>query len=158
MKKTLLYIVLTVVFIVGLCIWYYYYPRKVPFELAKEIEKPCPEFDNSQFMGFEYARSKEEFMYWLTKHYSSFYLNNQIYDSIFAEKIANEFDFTRYDYLITYQKKLKDLHHSPYLTKSADDLYFDKRTPLIPEWDSSQANNVYIYRIKKNNQLRAPGP
>ena len=49
MKKTLLYIVLTVVFIVGLCIWYYYYPRKVSFELTEEIKKPNPNFDRTSY-------------------------------------------------------------------------------------------------------------
>jgi hypothetical protein len=50
------------------------------------------------------------------------------------------------------------LQHSPYLTKTADGLYFDKRTPLIPSWDSVITDKVYIYRIKKNNKFRAPGP
>jgi hypothetical protein len=158
MKKKMLYIVTTVVFVVGLCILYYYYPRKVSFELAKEILKPHKEFDNSQFIGFEYADSKDELIYWLVEHYKPFYSQEQRYDSIFVENLANKFDFTRYDYLITYQKKLKDLQHSPYLTKTADGLYFDKRTPLIPTWDSVQTDKVYIYRIKKNNKFRAPGP
>jgi len=62
-KKVLCIIVATVVFVVGLYILYYYYPRKVSFELAKEILKPHKEFDNSQFIGFEYADSKYRLIY-----------------------------------------------------------------------------------------------
>ena len=157
-KKVLSILVATVVFVVGLYILYYYYPRKVSFELAKEILKPHKEFDNSQFIGFEYADSKYRLIYWLVKHYEPFYPKEQRYDSLFVENLAKELDFDRYDYIITYQKQLKELRYSPYLTKTEDGLYHDKRTPLIPTWDSVQTDKVYIYRIKKNNKFRAFGP
>ena len=158
MKKNVLCFIVAVVFVVGLRVVYYYYPRKVSFELAKEIEKPHKDFDNSQFIGFEYADSKDRLMYWLTEHYKLFYPQEQIYDSIFVENLAKELDFDGYDYLIAYQKKLKELRYSPYLTKTEDGLYHDKRTPLIPTWDSVITDKVYIYRIKKNNKFRALGP
>ena len=59
---------------------------------------------------------------------------------------------------MVYQRQLKELRHSPYFTKTIDGLYFDKRTPLIPTWDSVITDKVYIYRIKKSNKYRAPGP
>lgn len=158
MKKKKLYAVTTILFVVGLCFLYYFYPRNVHFKLAKEIEKPSPEFDNYHYKSFEYADSKDRLIYWLAKHYKSFYPQEQIYDSLFAENLANNFDFTRYDYIIAYQKKIKKLRHSPYLTKTEDDLYFEERTPLIPIWDSVRTDKVYIYRIKKNNKFRRPGP
>ena len=80
------------------------------------------------------------------------------YDTIFVTNLAKELDFDRYDYIITYQKQLKELRYSPYLTKTEDGLYHDKRTPLIPTWDSVQTDKVYIYRIKKNEKYRSPGP
>ena len=158
MKKKVLYIITMVVFVVGLYILYYYYPRKVSFELAEEILKPHKEFDNSQFIGFEYADSKYRLIYWLVKHYEPFYPKEQRYDSLFVENLAKELDFDRYDYIITYQKQLKELRYSPYLTKTEDGLCHDKQIPLIPTWDGVITDKVYIYRIKKNNIFRAPGP
>lgn len=51
----MLYCMTAIVFATSVFVIYYYYPRKVSFELAKEILKPHKEFDNSQFIGFEYA-------------------------------------------------------------------------------------------------------
>ena len=152
------YCVAMVTLIVGLCILFYYYPRHVSFELAKEILKPNKEFDNSQFIGFEYVVSKDRLVYWLVEHPKQFYPEGQVYDSNFVDNLGNGLDFQKFDYIITYQKQLKELRHSPYLTKAKDDLYFDKKTPLIPTWDSVITNKVYLYRIKKNNKYRSPGP
>jgi hypothetical protein len=157
----MLYIVTTVVFIVGLCILYYYYPRKVAFELTKEINKPYLDFDRSYYIGFDYVKDKERLIFYMINYYkksSCVKAGLKGYDSIFVENLGKELDFKRYDYIITYQKQLKELRHSPYLTKTEDGLYHDKRTPLIPTWDSVITDNVYIYRIKKNNKYRAPGP
>ena len=158
MMRLINYCVAMVALIVGLCILFYYYPRHVSFELAKEILKPSKEFDNSQFIGFEYVDSKDRLVYWLVEHYKHFYPDGQLYDSNFVDNLGNELDFRKFDYIITYQKQLKELRHSPYLTKAKDDLYFDKKTPLIPTWDSVITNKVYLYRIKKNNKYRSPGP
>jgi len=149
-----------IVFIVGLCVLYYYYPRKVSFELTKEIQKPNKEFDQSSFIGFDYADSEEMLMYWLVEWYKGFpdreYLHS--YDLTFVQNLAKELDFERYDYIITYQKQLKALRHSPHLTKTEDGLYFDKKTPLIPTFDTVITDKIYIYRIKKNNKYRSFGP
>ena len=161
MKKKFLYFATTAVFVVGLCFLYYYYPRKVSFELAKEIEKPYPEFDRTSYVGFDYVEDEERFKFFMVYFYnkaSCVEAELKGYSLFFVETLANKFDFTEYDYLITYQKRLQYLQHSPYLTKTADGLSFDKRTPLIPSWDSVQTDKVYIYRIKKNNRFRAPGP
>jgi len=157
-KKLILYCTITVLLVVGLYDLYYYYPREVSFELAKEILKPHRKFDNSQFVGFEYVDSKDRLIYWLVEHYKHFYPKEQGYDSIFVENIGKELDFNKFDYIITYQKQLKMLRHSPYLTRKEDGLYFNKKTPLIPTWDSVITDKVYIYRIKKNNKYRSPGP
>ncbi len=159
MIRKIKFIILIIIFIsVGTYCFYYYYPRKVSFELAKEILKPHKEFDNSQFIGFEYADSKYRLIYWLVKHYEPFYPKEQRYDSLFVENLAKELDFDRYDYIITYQKQLKKLKYSPYLTKTEDGLCHDKQIPLIPTWDGVITDKVYIYRIKKNEKYRSPGP
>jgi hypothetical protein len=138
--------------------WNYYYTRTVPFELAKEIDK----FENCYPRnGFDYIENAEVLMIYMIDIYKTIYPPSRQksgYDSIFVANLAKELDFKKYDYLITYQKQLKELRHSPYLTKTEDDLYFDKKTPLIPTWDSVITDKVYIYRIKKNSKYRAFGP
>jgi len=158
-KKVLCIIVATVVFVVGLCVVYYYYPRKVSFELAKEIDKPYPEFDRTFYVGFDYVVNVERFFVYMIYHYEEFpQYYRKGYDTIFVTNLAKELDFDRYDYIITYQKQLKELRYSPYLTKTEDGLCHDKQIPLIPTWDGVITDKVYIYRIKKNEKYRSPGP
>lgn len=45
------------------------------------------------------------------------------------------------------KKTLSKLQYSPYLTKEKDDIYFDKRTSLIPTWNKAETDKVYIYKI-----------
>ena len=160
MMRKIKLIILIIIFIsVGTYCFYYYYPRKVSFELAKEIEKPYPEFDRTFYVGFDYVVNVERFFVYMIYYYEEFpQYYRKGYDTIFVTNLAKELDFDRYDYIITYQKQLKELRYSPYLTKTEDGLYHDKRTPLIPTWDSVQTDKVYIYRIKKNNKFRAFGP
>jgi hypothetical protein len=163
MKKTIrkmLYCVTTVVFIVGLCVLYYYYPRSISFELTKEIDEPNLDFDISYWLSYDYVPNEERLMFWMVKKYQYPYsrADEQGYDSIFVQNLSKELDFKKYDYIITYQKQLKELRHSPYLTKTEDGLYFDKKTPLIPTFDTEITDKVYIYQIKKNNKYRALGP
>lgn len=160
MCKKILYILTTVITLFAIAGVYYNYPRKVPFELVKEIDKPAPEFERSYYGGFNYVNSTELLKYWMVDYYRkpsciSAGLNG--YSKEYVEELAGELDFTKYDYLITYQKELKALRHSPYLTNN-DTAYFDKRTVLIPTWDEEITDKVYIYRIKKNKRFRAPGP
>lgn len=158
MGKKIMIILLVIVFVVGLGILYYYYPRSISFEFTMEIQKPHEKFDNSQFVGFDYVANKERLIYYLTDYYKQRYPPQQGYDSIFVQNLAEKLDFEKYDYLITYQKQLKALRHSPFLTKTEDGLYFDKKTPLIPTFDTVLTDKVYIYRIKKNNRYRSFGP
>lgn len=161
MKKIIITIVTAIIVIViaGL---YYNYPRKVHFELVMEIEKPYPEFDLSHDLGFAYAENEEKFMYWLVDYIKKCNKNKGragagCYTKDYVEELAKELDFTKYDYLIAWQKEIKELRHSPYLTND-DSLFFDKRTPLFATWDGIITDKVYIYRIKKNKRFRAPGP
>ena len=161
MKKLALFFILTTVLVSGLYVLYYYYPRSVSYELAEVIEKPNPEFDRSSYVGFDYVENAEQLEFWMVEFYnkpSCIKKGLKGYDIYLVETLANKFDFTKYSYLITYQKELKALRHSPYLTKTEDGLCCEERTPLIPAWDSVQTDKVYIYRIKKNNKFRSPGP
>lgn len=161
MKNNAKYFIISIIFIIVVFIFYYCYPRKVPFELVKEINKPNKDFERIDYIGFDYVENEERFKYYMTDYYSKESCSKDDlkgYSSCFVETIAEELDFLRYDYIITYQKKLISLRHSPKLTKTEDNICFDSRTPLIPIWDSEKTDKIFIYRITNNNRFRAPGP
>lgn len=159
MKKLIVYCFATVILLLGAGTLYCFVPRRVHFQLIKEIEKPCDGFDNTQFVGFHYVESSERLFYWMVEYLSSRSRPEfQGYDSLYVNNLSRELDFVQYDYIIAYQKKLKSLSYSPYLTRKIDGIYFDKKTPLIPTWDSQVTDMIYIYQIKKNNRLRSFGP
>lgn len=163
MKNTVirLVIILSVVSFFPLGYLYYYYPRTVKYELAFEINKPDSTFDRSYFIGFDYVENKDWLMYYLIESLNKSSSPNHLlkgYDNVFLEDLASKMDFDRYDFIVTYQKRLVKLQHSPYLTREKDGLYFDDLTPLIPTWDTEKTDKNYIYRIKKNKRFRAPGP
>jgi hypothetical protein len=155
----LLSIIITSI-VVGFYCLYYYYPRKISFEFIKSVNKPDKKYDNSQFIGFHYVSNEEELMFWLVKKYEYPYsCSDDIgYDSIFVENLRKDLDFKTYDYIITYQKKLKVLTYSPYLAKKRDLMDYLTEKPLIPTFDTIITDKIYLYQIKKNNQYRAPGP
>ena len=155
-NKKMLVIIIAIIF--GICCVYYYYPRKVSFELYKEISKPTENFDNSQWLTYSYVQNEERLIYCLVDYYKQRCPPQQGYDSIFAHNLSKTLDYENYDYLIVYQKKLKDLTYSPYLANREDLLKELVKKPLIPTFDTVVTDKVYIYRIDKNNKYRAPGP
>ena len=135
----------------GLSALYFYCPRKVSFELATEITKPSEEFS---MPFYYYVSGADELFYPMGSRRK----DKKGYDSLFVSTFAKSLDFEKYDYLLAFRRQFKALHHSPYLTKTEDLLYHDKRIPLIPTWDNEITDQIYIYRIKKNRRFRAPGP
>ena len=61
MRKIKLIILIIIFISVGTYCFYYYYPRKVSFELAKEIDKPYSEFSRIDYVGFDYIENAERF-------------------------------------------------------------------------------------------------
>lgn len=161
MKKiALLLIGIIILTFGGYCV-YYFYPRKVSFELTKEISKPNDFFDYSQFLGFNYIRDEKLLMYWLVDFYKkTSCIRDSLfgYDTLFVQNLSKELDFDKYDYLITYHKKLNKLTYSPYLAKKEDFCGYLKEKPLIPTLDTVITDKVYIYRIKKTDKFRSPCP
>ena len=162
--KTMKNILKRLVFVLGIISiipWgylYYYYPREVKYESVFEINKPDSSFDRSFFIGFDYVNNKEWLFFFLIDRPVRDHPFQKAYDNAYIEYLSNMMDFDRYDYIITYQKELIRLQYSPYLRRINDDLYFDKRMPLIPTWNTDKTDKIYIYRIKKNKRFRAPGP
>lgn len=156
MKKIFLIVVSSIV-----AFAYYFYPRTVSFEFVEEISLPTDAFDRREYIGFDYVESVDRLYFYLVEFYERIPNDDpklKGYDRDFVRQLSEGFDFEKYDYLITYQKTLNKLQYSPYLTKEKDDIYFDKRTPLIPTWNKRGTDKVYVYRIKKNDHFRAPGP
>jgi len=160
-NKWIILIILAVFVSIGTYCLYYYYPRKIAFEFVKEIEKPNKEYDLSQFVGFHYVQNNKDFLFYLAAYNKAQYYkqsNNQDYDSLFVQNLSKELNFDKYDYIMTYQKQLKALTYSPYLAKKEDLMGYLSEKSLIPTFDTVITDKLYIYRIKKNNEYRAPGP
>ena len=158
-KKMLVFIILLMI-VISFC-GYYYYPRKVPFVLTKVIDKPNESFNRAHEKSYDYIKNEKYLIGHLVDYYKkSSCVENLLcgYDSLFVQNIKHEFDFDKYDYLITYHKKLKGLVYSPYLAKKHDRMGYFKEKPLIPTFDTEITDKVYFYRIEKNNKYRAPGP
>lgn len=161
MKKALITCSLAILAIAASLV-YYYYPRKVKFELVCTLNKPgiepCPDFDLYSYKGFNKAENHDQLKYWLLEYPIIHKHPEWSLDSLCVERITDELDFVKYDYLITYQKELLELYHSPHLRKTKDGLYFDKRIPLICKWDTTHTESVYIYRMRSNKHYRTIGP
>jgi hypothetical protein len=158
-KMGLLLIGIIVLIFVGSYCFHYYYLRKVSFELCTEIPKPTKDFNNSQWFSYNYIQNEEKLIYFFTKYYEQRNPPQEGYDSIFAYHISKMLDYKYFDYIITYQKQLKALIYSPYLAKKEDWIGdCEKKKPLIPIFDTTITDKVYIYKIEKNNKYRAPGP
>ena len=114
MVKKILYIFAIATIVIVSAGLYYNCPRKVPFELVMEIEKPYPEFDLSHDLGFCYAENEEKFMYWLVDYIEKCNKNKGragagCYTSDYVKELAKELDFTKYDYLKLPELKFKSL-------------------------------------------------
>ena len=102
MGKEKINIAVILLLLMGLLALYYYYPRKVSFELEKEINKPSADFDNSQFMGYHYVKDADELVYLWGDFYgylSSWQKEKKGYDAIFVNNLVKQLDFEKYDYL-----------------------------------------------------------
>ena len=156
MKKAFLYGILAFTLCIIAC--YHYHERVLPCNLVFSIEKPCKEFDNTQFTGIKYCDSRERFKFFMGEYWEK--RGICCYDSIVIDELCNKLDFVNYDYIITYHKQLKHLKYSPHLSHTKDLISKDedKRTPLIPVFNSANRDSLYIYRILNNDKFRSPGP
>ena len=149
------YMIVAAVLLAVIHAGYYYTERTVPFEYVTRI----PKFDGCHPQGFDYANTGERVYYYLVDYYKNPARQKKGLagcDSVLVSRLIQDLDFERYDYVITYMQKMTKLKHSPYLTNNFDDLYFDKRTPLIAEYDGLTYDSLYVYRIRKNSNFRAP--
>lgn len=167
--KTIILIIIGFILVISGSVIYYYMPRIVSFKMVMKIQKPNKTFNRKYFVGFDYINNEELLYYKLVDFYkkNSCIKSNLIgYDSLFVSSIVDSFDFEKYDYIITYQKKLIDLKYSPHLTRTEDGMYYcNKSIPLIPSWDSISigvTDSIFIYKIKKPckicREYRSPGP
>ena len=140
-----------------LCAVWYYVPRSVKFELDRELSLPRPDLDYYSFIGFDKAEDEDDLWFWLFENPARENPGWQ-YDSLFVKQLVEELDFDEFDYLICFQKQLLNLSYSPYLRKTKDGIYWDKRIPLVASWDTVRTDRIYLYRIKSNSRFRSIGP
>lgn len=141
--------------------YWYYHPRNVAFEYVMEIPKPNEESDYSDFIGFYYVGNEEKLVYFMVgppKQVLYMEADLERYDFKYIKHLSQQLDYEKFDYIITWQKELKALNYSPYLSKTEDAMDYLDEIPLIPTFDTVITDKVYIYRIKKNHKFRAPGP
>lgn len=158
-KRVKILIVIVLSIVLGCA--YYYCPRSVNFKLVQVVDRNEDGLDYSNCSTFEYAESEDRFWFWLVSRHRSPYStwkSDVAYDSLFVEQLCERLDFCKYDYIITYEKELKALRYSPYLTKEEDDIDYVKEIPLIPTFDTVITDKVYIYQIRNNHRFRSPGP
>lgn len=137
-------------------IFYFFYPRKVRFTFVKSLSIADTTY-NLEYASFNYIPDAEHLIHFLVKQPKFF--NYQAYDSTFVRSLANELDFSKNDYIITWHRKLSQLRYSPYLTRTQDGMYEClEEIPLIPTFDNAVGDSTYIYKIEKNKKFRSPGP
>lgn len=132
-------------------------PRRIPFRLVASFSKPSIDYDYSYCLSFSYASDSCLLMHFLTKNHRNNDTIFPAYDSVFVRRLSDSFNYDKNDYIISYQKRIRKLSHSPLLSKTQDRLWFDKRIPLIPTWERTITDELYVYEIPKGN-FRAPGP
>lgn len=136
---------------------YYKYERLVPFEYVTSL----PKFHNCYFRDIDYIDSEKRMHFCLVDFYKKKSCQKAGltgYKDEYITVLSRKIDFTNYDYILSYTKKIKILKYSPYLTKKHDNLYFDKRIPLIAEYLKGEFDSIFIYKIRKTGKFRAPGP
>ena len=156
--------IIIAIFVLSILLWciYYFVPRHVIFEHVKTINQPIRYYDRTEETNFNYISNKNDLWWWFRDWYSTdpLFIEKGIigYDSLFIAQLSEELDYCNYDYIITYQRELKELKHSPYMSHDDAAYYFDKRTPLIPVFKEKHTTKVYIYKIKKSGDFRSTGP
>lgn len=156
--KSLSLLIITIFLMITIIIYYYYYQERT---ISYEYVIGLPKFHNCYPKGINYIENEERMYFWLVGFYQKPSCKEnglEGYDSLYVSHLFNYTDFSRYDYVISYMRKISLLKYSPHLTEVNDNLYFDKRTPIIAEFEKVIYDSVFIYRIKKNPKFRAPGP
>ncbi len=146
-KKTLFVILgIVILFIIA---FYYYYPRKVAFHYKATLLLPYEGFNHYDRMYYYYISDKNQLFKFLEERAG--------YDSLYIKKISAMLDFEHFHYILTFNKQLLYLRHSPKLTNEDAANYLEK-TPLYPIYDNIFTKNAYLYELKKNTKYRSLGP
>lgn len=140
----------TIAFAIVVCICGYYlifYPHSMPFQFDCAMAMDGNTHSPSSFY---YAPTEDWFLYWID--------TSEDIPQLVVRPDLSHFDFEKYDYLLYKGKKLTSLNYSPWLTYTEDEIHYDKRIPLISTLEDASLDTLYIYKIKKTNKFRPPGP
>lgn len=146
MRKRQYMTIIIVFLLIGVLIFgYYYYPRKVNFELVNQVK--VAQVDHPIIVVSERKI--------LDKFLKEIFETEQISDITIDYSLL---DFNKNDYVISFNKKLLSLKHSPYLSKKYDLCPYLKEKPVIPEFTNDIDESIYIYKIDKKGKYRAICP
>lgn len=144
-RRNSIIIISVFLFIITLFVGYYFYPRKVKFELVQKIQ--IKQRDHSLII----LREKDVFERFTKENLNSRELNEDLTNFL-------KLDFVKNDYLLTFNKELKSLKHSPYLSRKYDLCSYLDAKPVIPCYGDTTDKCLYIYKIKVKNKYRSICP
>ena len=138
------------IFGVEMYIKYYFTIKEVPFCYDGTI---TIEGNTSSPLTFYYAPTEDRLLFWLGDYRARHNLQ-----PVIDSPDLSTYDFERYDYLLFSGRKLKRLYYSPYLTDQNDECHYLEETPLMTDLEEASLDSMYIYRIDKTTEFRAPCP
>lgn len=155
MKKK--YLIFIIIILCILYIVYFFYPRKLKYEYVCAVYIKNPSYIE-EFMGCDIIHDSYTLKYRLITQ-PNFYRKGQGLglDSIDIKNIECLLDYTKYDYIISYHKRINKIEYSPYLKIKDTAAYLDEY-PLIPQFINENTRYIYIYKMKKNYNFRSVGP
>jgi hypothetical protein len=140
-KKQYMLIVAGILLISVLIFGYYFYPRKVEFKLVEKIN--LAKADHPLIIVSE-RKVLDKFLI-----------------EIFGTEALTDYsslDFNKFDYMVSFNRKILNLRYSPYLSKKNDLCPYLKEKPVIPEYSNDIDDSIYIYVINRKNRYRGICP
>ena len=127
----------------------YYWERSEPFEFVCGI----PGGEGCHPQGIDYVRDKEQMLHFLTEEGE-----RGVDQSASILKYVDTLNYERYDYILSYMRKIESLNYSPYLSDLHDCAPSLPQTPIVPTYYGQQYDSIYIYRVQANDKFRHPAP
>ena len=127
----------------------YYWERSEPFEFVCGI----PGGEGCRPQGIDYVRDQEQMLHFLTEEGE-----RGVDESASILKYVDTLNYERYDYILSYMRKIESLNYSPYLSDLHDCAPSLPQTPIVPTYYGQQYDSIYIYRVQANDKFRHPAP
>ena len=112
-----------------------------------EMHIPNPNYDNSGFKGIYVVSEREHFEYFIHKEARN---ETTGFDSLYIQQVMNDLRFDTYDYVISYQKRIRNLFWSHY------ERHYDTGSliPLSAIFEKEITRSIHIYAIYPKYKYR----